>query len=171
MAIAPCAPTTTPVHGVVVFEPAVFIVLYPAFATIAAPALQQNFDLATLLLGNGCGSRVSDARLRERLLNLLTAHITAILNGANGQPPSGGVGRVASATEGSVTATLDMGPVTNSEAFFIQTQWGAMYWAATARFRTAFYVAPPPRCYGVGFGDQGFGPVGTGYPGNNGGTS
>ncbi len=165
MAIVPCAPIT-PIRGVVVFEPGVFKTQYPAFATVADAALLMNFDLATIQLNNSCGSRVCAANIRESLLNLLTAHITALLNGANGAAPSGIVGRVNQATEGSVSVGADMGAVVYGEAYYLQTQWGALYWQSTAAWRQAVYIAPPTRCYdGYGFGPWG---GGNGFNGGDG---
>lgn len=170
MAIAPCAPVTK-VHGVVVFEPIPFKALFPMFATVDNAALQFNFNNATLLLNNSCGSRVCDAQLREHLLNLLTAHITALANGVNGQPPAGIVGRINSATEGSVSVQAAWSTtVSASQAWYIQTQWGALYWEATARFRLGRYVPPPPGC-GYGPGGFGYGSMGNGNCGYNGGSA
>jgi hypothetical protein len=141
MPVVPCTPAA-PVTGVVVLDPAAFKVANPEFATIANGRLQQNFAYATLLLNNSCSSLMIDANVRETFLILLTAHITAILDGVNGQPPAGVVGRVSGATEGSVSVQIDMGETTQSAAWYEQTRWGALYWAATAPFRTFRYVAP-----------------------------
>jgi hypothetical protein len=146
MSVSPCPPASLPVHGIVVFDPVAFKLAYPEFATIADPALTANFGLATLQLNNSCGSKVCDANDREQLLNLLVAHITTLRNGMNGQPPPGMVGRIGYAIEGSVAATADMGPQVYGQAYYNQTQWGAMYWTATARFRQMQYVPAPPVC-------------------------
>jgi len=157
--IAPCTPEVcTP--GVVVFDPVGFVQSYPAFATVPQVSLESNFQLATLFLNNGCCSVVQDAPTRAQLLNLITAHVTALLNGVNGKPPTGAVGRVSQGTEGSVTATLDYSSTTTeSEAFWTQTQWGAFYWRATLPYRLARYVPPQRQCHGYG----GLGYYGGGY--------
>src|ERR1035441_6967557 len=149
MSIGACAPSV-PTPGVVVFDPAAFIVLYPSFATVATAALNFNFLQATLMLNNTCGSSVCDAPTRELLLGLLTAHITALLNGVNGQGLSGLVGRITDATEGTVSVSAEMAVQTTSlyVASLSQTQWGMMFLAATVRFRSMRYVAAPPRNYG-----------------------
>jgi hypothetical protein len=109
-------------------------------------ALTNNFTAATLMLQNSCCSVVRDAPTRQMLLWLLTAHITALLNGVNGQPPQGVVGRVSNAAEGSVSvAVAYSSTVTQSEAYFTQTPWGAQYWQSTLAYRTARYVPPPWR--------------------------
>lgn len=140
--------TVTP--GVVVFDPAAFIVLFPAFSTVPAPALQANFNFATLLLNNSCCSVVCDAPTRSNLLNLATAHITALLNGVNGQGPSGLVGRISSASQGSVNVSAQYATeLSMSDAYWSQTPWGAQFWASTVVYRTARYI-PPCDFYGEG---------------------
>lgn len=155
MTISACPPPTPCTPGVVVFVPADFQAKYPAFATVSADALSESFDLATLQLNNSCGSLVKDAVRREKLLNLLTAHITALKDGSNGQPPPGIVGRVDKATEGSVSVSADMGTMVYGQAYYAQTQWGLLYWQSTASFRSMRYVPAPPTCAdfngGVGF--------------------
>lgn len=142
MSIAACSPqTVTP--GVVVFDPAAFVSQYPSFSTVSAAALQNNFNTAVLQLDNSCCSSVQDAPTRQVLLDLLTAHITALLNGVNGQPPAGTVGRISAATQGSVNMTVEWSTnVSDSQAYYLQTPWGAQFWVSTARFRAARYVAP-----------------------------
>lgn len=186
MTIASCPPGVPPVHGVVVFNAADWKAAYPEFAGISDVKAQASFDSATLVMANTCRSIVQNAPKRERLLYLLTAHVCALRFGSNdGEgtivPPTGVVGRLASATEGTVTAAIEYAStVPQAMAYFIQTQWGAMFWQATASLRTMRYVAPPQTCCGqcggligqcgCAFG-SGLGPVGTGSPGYNGGTS
>jgi hypothetical protein len=143
-----CGAAVPPVHGVVEFVPADFKALYPQFVSVADGTLTLYFQLATLILRNSCGSVVQDATQRERLLNLLVAHIAALQPVAPaGGPGSGGalVGRIASATEGSVSVTAEYAAeVSASMAWFIQTQYGALFWQLTATYRSFRYVAP---CY------------------------
>jgi hypothetical protein len=146
MGVVACPPPSAPVHGVVEFDPTDFKAAFPEFATIADEVLVANFGFATLQLDPGCNSAVCDAVTRESLLNLLVAHITALRNGMNGQPAPGMVGRIGYAIEGSVAATADMGPQVYGQAYYNQTQFGAMYWTSTARFRQAQYVSSPPTC-------------------------
>lgn len=147
MSIAACTPTP-PVIGVVVFDPVAFLVQYPQFSSVATTALNFNFTLATLLLNNSCCSVVQDAPTRQTLLNLLTAHITQLFNGINGQAPAGLVGRIATASEGSVNVAAEYASTMSlNAAFLAQTPFGAMFLAATAIYRTMRYVAAPPRLY------------------------
>jgi len=131
----------------VVFVPADFIAAFPSFATVSNAALSMSFAIATTQLNNSCGSRVCDANLRETLLNLLTAHITAMKDGENGQAAPGIVGRVNAATEGSVSvgAVMDTNGVYGKD-YYAQSQWGLLYWMATAPFRTAKFIPAPLVC-------------------------
>lgn len=164
MSITPCPPQTPVTTGVVVFDPATFKVAFPSFATVADPALSMAFQLATLQLNNSCGSRVCDAAVRELLLNLLVAHIAALTYGENGNPPSGLVGRVNRAQEGSVSVGTDFGTMVYGQAYYAQTQWGAMYWQSTARFRTMVYIPAPVVCADLGVNGYPY----NGYGGNDG---
>jgi hypothetical protein len=164
MSIAPCPPNTPVTRGVVVFDPTAFKAAFTSFSTVADAALSLSFTLATLQLNNSCGSRVCDAALRETLLNLLVAHITALKDGENGNPPPGIVGRVDKAQEGSVSVSASMGTVVYGQAYYIQTQWGAMYWQATAQFRTMVYVPAPVVCADLGVNGYPYGS----FPGGDG---
>lgn len=143
-----CSVAPVPVHGVVEFVPADFRALYPQFTDppTTDARLREYFWLATLILNNSCRSAVSDAEQRQRLLNLLVAHITTLQPTATqGGAGSGGgaVGRVASATEGSVSISTEYAAIVSaSMAWFIQTQYGALYWQATASYRSFRYIAP-----------------------------
>lgn len=107
---------------------------------LVSPALVANFNTAALMLNNSYSSVVQDEPTRASLLNLLTAHITALLNGVNGQPPSGVVGRISEAVQGSVTVQTEFRTDSEAAAFFVQTQWGAMFWQATTVYRRFRYV-------------------------------
>lgn len=161
MSIVPC--TSTPIQtGIVQFIPADFRTAYPEFTGLTDGQLITCFNLATLALSNTCSGRVFNAALRESLLNLLTAHIAKLQYGTNDgagniSPPQGIVGRINSATEGQVSVTAEM-VATARNAWYLQTQYGAMYWTMTARFRTAIYVSPLPTGdgpWGEGFGGGG----------------
>jgi hypothetical protein len=128
--------------GIVVFDPAAFIAAFQSFSTVPTTALQNNFNTATLLLNNSYCSAVQDEPTRAQLLNLATAHITALLNGINGQPPSGTVGRISNAAQGSVSVQTEFKTDSEAASFWTQTQWGALFWASTAVYRAARYVRP-----------------------------
>lgn len=128
----------------VVFDPAAFKARYPEFAAVGDPLLQACFGEAGLYLSNMDNSPVQNVTRRAVLLNMLTAHIAA-LGGAlssDGQPRP--VGRVSSATEGSVSASMEY-LVPGSAAWFAQTQYGAAFWQATTSLRGFRYIAQPTR--------------------------
>lgn len=136
--------------GIVVFDPAAFKARYPEFVNVSDTLLQAYFDEATIYLANTEDSRVQDVAQRGVLLNMLVAHIAQLNAGSTTQPASPLVGRVNTATEGSVSVGADMGVVPFTAAWFLQTKYGASFWQATARYRTMQYVSG--RSYpGAGF--------------------
>ncbi|MEQ4659659.1 DUF4054 domain-containing protein, partial [Providencia manganoxydans] len=55
--------------------------------------------------------------------------------------------RASSASEGSVSVSLDYGPTTNAEKWYTQTPYGAEYWQMTSKYRSFLYtlgVMPMP---------------------------
>lgn len=127
--------------GVVTFDPAAFKLRYPEFSSLDDALFQQYFTQATIYLDNTDCSRVSDLAVRAMLLNMLVAHIAFLYSGANGQSPSGLVGRIDSASEGSVSVHAEMPGVNANSAWYMQTKYGADYWNATAPFRTFQYIS------------------------------
>ena len=126
--------------AVVTFDLAGFRVRYPEFAAVTDSLLGAYFAESGLYLNNTDASIVTDVAIRSTLLNMLTAHIAMINSGANGQGASGIVGRVNSATEGSITVSAEMGPPSGSSAWFMQTRYGANFWQATASYRAFRYI-------------------------------
>lgn len=185
MAIGPCPVPTQPQHGIVNFVLSEWIADYPEFAGMSQAQGQASFNSATLLLNNSCRSLVCDAVKRQELLYLLTAHVCFLRFGSNDgagkiTPAPGIVGRIASAHEGSVSVDAEYAAtkIPQGQAYYIQTTWGALYWQVTAKYRTFRFIAPPASPCGVCGGPlgmcacgMGIGPVGTGFPGYNGGSS
>jgi hypothetical protein len=139
---------------VVVFDPTAFKVAYPMFATLTDPQLAEAFSLATIYLRNDGTSPVRTVALQQSLLWQLTAHIAQLMFGINGEPPSGIVGRVNSASEGSVSVGTDW-PTTANNAWFLQTTFGANFWQAAAAYRMARYMPGPTR-FGTGIGGSAY---------------
>jgi hypothetical protein len=135
--------------GVAVFNAAMFIARYPEFTNVPTGTLQAYFCEAGLYLNNTPSSIVCDVFKRLILLNMLTAHI-AFLGGAltaDGQPRP--VGRVSQAAEGSVSAAFEYTePTPGSGPWFNQSQYGAAFWQATSKYRSATYVPQPTRVEG-----------------------
>lgn len=135
-----------------------FIAQYPAFATAPPQAtLEAYFALAgeVWLRNDGTGP-VKTTTLQTALLYMLTAHLAQLFSGPDGNDPSGLVGRISSATEGSVTVATEYESTMNS-AWFTQTQYGASFWAATAAYRSFAAYLPGPTRFGNGIGRRGGG--------------
>lgn len=126
--------------GIVAFDLTLFRARYPGFASAPDALLLAFFDEATIYLNNTESSPVLDVSRRALLLNMLVAHIAKIEYGENGEPASPLVGRISAATEGSVTVAVDMGVVSGSAAWFMQTKYGASYWQATVNLRSFRYI-------------------------------
>ena len=127
--------------GVVTFDYITWVLRYPELATVAQPLAQMFFGEATLYCNNTPTSPIRDVNQRAPLLNMVTAHIAAL----NGQPSSPLVGRINSASEGSVSVQTQMEFPPGSAQWFNQTKYGAAFWQATVQFRTMRYVANPAR--------------------------
>lgn len=142
----------------VTFSAATWHALYPEFTNVTDPMASNYFNRATFLCGNSAFNPAvcvtGTPGMLETLLYMLTSHI-AWLNsprGTDGNPANTGepapavVGRVSSATEGSVSVQTDMGSAdagSPSQAWYMQTRYGAEFWAMTAGLRTARYVQGP----------------------------
>lgn len=131
--------------AVAVFDYSVWAARYPNLAaSVDATLAGTYFTEAELYLDNTDKSVVENVATRLILLNMLVAHI-AILNGADRQ---GLVGRIASATEGSVTVSSELA-TPGTAAWFTQTQPGTAFWQATSSFRSMRYVPGPRPFLGV----------------------
>ena len=128
--------------GTVDFVADDFRAQYPEFAGLSDAVLLRMWDWANLYLCNHDNSPVPDLGRRRVLLYLLTAHCCALWygqqpgnqqGGGTAAPVGGGImsspGRVSSASEGSVSVSLDY-PVTPGGEWFTQTQYGAAFWQA-----------------------------------------
>lgn len=126
--------------AVVVFNYTVWSARFPALVPATSePLATAYFGEACLILDNTDCSAVQDVNARTALLNLLVAHIAAI-NGATAAGSAGLVGRISEATEGSVTIRADYEAKPGTEQWYVQTPWGAEYWALTAQYRTMHYT-------------------------------
>jgi hypothetical protein len=117
--------------SVVVFDIASFRERYPQFNTVAEPMVKLCFTEATMFCNNTDTSFVTDVLMREIILEKITAHILQAQL----------VGRVSSATEGSVSVSAQM-PSSMSAAWFMQTTYGASAWALMSPYRRGIYISP-----------------------------
>lgn len=114
---------------------------FPELAdAVAEPLAQVYFNETSLYVTNDTAGVIKDPVALLSILNLLTAHLAAMNTPMNGQPASPLVGRISSATQGSVTvqATLDLPP--GSPQWFAQTRYGAAVWQALSPYRTMRFV-------------------------------
>lgn len=130
--------------AVVAFDAAVFKARYPEFAAVSDVTLSACFTEAGLYLSNTDTSPVQNVGRRLILLNMLTAHVAFIggLLGTDGQARP--VGRLASASEGSVSASFE-NLTPGSASWFQQSQYGAAFWQSTTNLRGFRYVSQPTR--------------------------
>lgn len=127
--------------GVVVqFNYASWVLLFPQFSGLSQPqVVNLILPLAEGYCRNDGGGPVTSAAMQTNLLNLMVAHIAQLFFGANGQTPSPLVGRVSSASEGSVSVQTDF-PSNPNSAWYNQTPFGAAFWALAAPTRTMRYL-------------------------------
>lgn len=165
-------PGATQTTSPVVWDYVWFQRRYPDLAEWCGPDEASGyFDLAQIFLDNSggpsttvnvpgigicvsrwVGSPVTNIPQRQMLLGLLTAHIASLFGKINGKPARSVVGRISNAVEGSVSVALDF-PDRPGAEWYSQTQWGAMFWAATARYRMArYYPGPQPFSQDYSFG-------------------
>ena len=104
--------------------------------------LTQYFNDACLYLNNTDGSPVTDITLRTTMLNMIVAHIAQLNMIANGVVANPLVGRISSASEGSVHVSVDGGKPSAYAAWFKQTQYGASFWQISNQYRRMHYVVP-----------------------------
>ena len=133
----------------VTFNYATWAVRYPELAcSVAEPLAQAFFNEAQLYCDNTACSPVRDDTVggqRELFLNMLTSHIAALNAPIGGQPSSPLVGRINTATEGSVSVGVENQHPPGTPQWYQQTKYGAACWAASAAFRTMRYTVPHPR--------------------------
>lgn len=125
--------------AVVTFDAAAFILRYPEFSGVSVTLLQAYFDEATLIVNNTNSAFISNVTERQVLLWAFVAHLAYINNGANDEGASGIVGRISSASEGTVSVSSDYTSTLNSQ-WYNQTPYGAKFWQLTAKYRTMRYV-------------------------------
>ncbi|MFZ4835766.1 DUF4054 domain-containing protein [Rouxiella sp. Mn2063] len=126
--------------GVVVLDISKFRAMFPEFSNVDDTLLPFLFDQATDYLNNTVYSLVTDVIKRERLLYLLIAHLAYMRYGdANGNGGTGMVGRLSSASEGSVSVSSDAGQIEFRYMWYTQSPYGMDYWQATKVYRMANY--------------------------------
>lgn len=105
------------------------------------------FAQATIYHRNDGTGPVCDPVVQLALLDMVVAHLAYMQYGLPGQPPSPIVGRISSASQGSVSVSTEFPGQPASAAWWDQTRYGANYWAATLPYRTMRYVPPVSRIF------------------------
>jgi hypothetical protein len=133
---------------VVAFDYARWIARYPEFSAIGAALADEYFAEACIQHNNTPTGPVCDANAQSVYLNMMTAHIAAMYAQSSGSPSPGSpqasntpVGRITSASEGSVSASFESNFPQGTAQWYQQTKYGAAYWNATRAYRSARYRA------------------------------
>lgn len=148
---------------VVTFNYAGWVARYPEFSAVAEATADAYFAEACIYHNNTLTGLVCDEAAQRTYLNMMTAHIAARYSaGTSPQPSNTPVGRLSSATEGSVSSSFENSYPPGTAQWFQQTKYGSDYWNATKAYRTARYrafVTPVVNgLYGGGPYGRGFGP-------------
>ena len=129
--------------GVVALDIALFKGTFPEMASLSDPQVTSYWKMAEKFCDNSPSSFLTDwspGGDRATALNLMVAHIATLMgHGAQGEARAGLVGRIASAGQGSVNVSIDM-PSNPNAAWYMQTQYGAMFWTLAAPARTMMYL-------------------------------
>lgn len=152
-----CAPVS--------FDYNLWVQTFPEFSAISEPQATLWFGFATIIQRNdGCGP-VSNPVTQLSLLNLVTAHLVSLYLQSQDDPSPGAakdantpVGRINSATEGSVSVATDYGTnVSQQMSFCLQSKYGSAWWAMTAQYRTMRYIPGSLQPGGLGYNQFGIG--------------
>lgn len=138
-------------QGVASFDYYIWQFRFPELAVWVPQGLASSFfDEATLYLNNTPHSLIRDVKQRAIILGQITAHIAALRAPLKNQESSPLVGRISTASEGSVSVGVDLAGLPGTAVWFAQTKYGLMAWQAMAQFRGARYIpGPRPNYNGV----------------------
>lgn len=131
--------------GVVDFDATFFVQRYSELAYIDPALLAMYFLEACMYCDNTPSSPIVNAdvgKQRYIVLHMATAHVAALNSPkSDGSEASPLVGRIQSATQGSVSVSTQMDLPPGSAQWWAQTRYGAAFWAATTQFRRFRYRA------------------------------
>lgn len=119
-----------------------WIASFPEFQGITQTQFNICYGEAQIFHRNDGGGPVRTGMAQTTLLLLMISHICQIQFGTPGNPasPNDPVGRVTNAGEGSVSVGFENSFPPGTPQWFQQTKYGAMYWTATAVYRTMRYM-------------------------------
>ena len=125
--------------AIVVFDPAQFRLMYPAYTDetkYTDEYLTEYFNQSCALIPNTDTSFIPydpehGIVIRKIILDKVTCHLLTLAELPNTQ-----VGRVSSASQGSVSTSFELlNGKSESAQWWLQTQCGAMAWQLLARYR------------------------------------
>lgn len=124
-----------------------FLQQFPEFNYLNSAQGVLYFGMATSIHRNDGGGPITDVTQQLNLLNMMTAHIMQLFAPRqDGETAPQLVGRITNASEGSVSVAAEMPmPANPNAAWLNQTKYGAMYYMATAPYRTMRYTPGHPR--------------------------
>ena len=129
--------------AVLTFDIAAFRAAFPQFADVTDAQLENYWNIACLISGlNTDGSPISNLTSRQTILFLLVCHLATLAQTGDVM-----TGQLTSATEGSVSSGFAAFPVKNlTEAWYMKTQCGALYWQAMKFYWTGGRYYAFKRC-------------------------
>ena len=112
----------------VTFNYQTWVARFPELAdAVAEPLALAYFAEVPAFVRNDTCLTGGDAGLLLAVMNLLVAHLAALYAPVNGQPASPLVGRISSATQGSVSVSTTM-DLPQAAQWFAQSRYGAQAW-------------------------------------------
>lgn len=126
--------------NIFVFDPVLFKEIYPQFKDFSDELLEFFFEKAESTLLDNTECACVPIKERKFLFYLLVAHYAELQQRIN-EGNSSLVGRVSSASEGSVSISTEFNLGTSSVGQWLnQTPYGSEYWMAISKYKTALYV-------------------------------
>lgn len=124
----------------VTFVYADWIARYPEFVLVPEATVTAQIPVAEMFWRNDGTSPATTDAIQATIFYAVIAHLVQLYWGTGAAPsPAGIVGRISNASEGSVSVAAEW-PTNPSNAWWLQTQYGASFWAMTAQYRTMRYI-------------------------------
>lgn len=121
--------------AVVELDTALFRELYPKYADASDQLVEAWWTVACQLIGNTESSRIPynppSVTVRKSILYAALCHVAELMTRGNSA-----VGRVSSASEGSVSTSFDYPALSKNGAWWAQTQCGALVWQMLLPYRS-----------------------------------
>lgn len=128
---------------------------FPALAAVPSDTVLAYWNQAGTYFANDGSGPVSTVAQQQSLMNLVTAHLLLIFGavtlGANGTITTDPVGRISSASEGSVSVSTENQYPPGTPQWWQQTAFGSAFYMATAPYRTMRYRPGPRRRFNPPF--------------------